>query len=64
MTPLQRVQMRAEIRATDQTTGLADDIKLAILAALARAAYTDDQGMTKFDALLNAFYPPDGGDES
>ena len=60
MTPLQRLQMRANLNAAD-STGLTERIKFAILDAAAHTAQTDDDGMTRFDALLAALYPEGGG---
>ena len=57
MTLSEQAQMRANIGATDTTTGLADSIKQALLDCFAHVAWTDDQGQTYYDALQTAMYP-------
>ena len=47
MTPEEKIQMRAFIGATDETTGIADNIKLALLGAFAHTAYLSGGGESR-----------------
>jgi hypothetical protein len=59
MTSEQQSQFRAAIGATDASTSIPDNVKVALLNCFDHVAWTDDQGQTYVDALEAALYPLD-----
>ena len=59
LTGEQKAQARANIGATDASTSIPDDVKVALLNCFEHVAWTDDQGQTYYDALEAALYPLD-----
>lgn len=59
MTSEQKSQTRANIGATDASTSIPDNVKVALLNCFDHVAWTDDQGQTYVDALEAALYPLD-----